>query len=47
MTVATMSDKCFKIYVCDAHASTVVVMFKNRATDQEQWRKVQFGTKIT
>jgi CRISPR/Cas system CMR-associated protein Cmr5 small subunit len=36
MIVATISDKCFKIYVCNAHASTMVVMFKNRAVDQEQ-----------
>ena len=36
MIVATFSDKCFKIYICDAHASTMVVIFKNRIADQEQ-----------
>ena len=36
MTIATISNKCFKIYICDAHTSTMVGMFQNKTADQQQ-----------
>jgi hypothetical protein len=40
MHVATKSPQNFKVDVCEAHALNVVLMFQNKATDQEKMKDV-------
>jgi hypothetical protein len=40
MHVATGSPQNFKVDVCEAHVLNVVLMFQNKATDQEKVKDV-------